>query len=44
MTEFSGALQNADLDGYTILLESEDNNYVYISGLEIFEFRTSDKI
>ena len=44
MTEFSGALDNTDLDGNPILLECEDSKYVYISGLEIFEFRTNDKI
>ena len=26
------------------LLESENNEYVYISGLEIFKFQTDDKI
>ena len=40
MTEFSGALDNPNFDGNTILLECEDNKYIYISGLEIFEFRT----
>ena len=44
MTEFSGALNNRNFDGNTILLEWEDSKYVYSSGLEIFEFRTSDKI
>jgi len=44
MTEFSGALDNSDFDGNTILLEFEDSKYVYISGYEIFEFRTNDKI
>ena len=44
MTDFSGALNNSNFDGNTILLDCEDSNYVYISGLEIFEFRTSDKI
>ena len=44
MTENSGALNKSEFDGNTILLECEDNKYVYISGLEIFEFRTDDKI
>ena len=44
MTEFSGALDNPNFDGNTILLECEDSKYVYISGLETFDFRTSDKI
>ena len=43
MTEFSGALDNSNFDGNTILVECEDSNYFYISGLEIFEIRTSDK-
>ena len=43
MTEFSRALDNSNFDGNTILLECEDSNYFYISGLEIFEIRTSDK-
>ena len=44
MTEFSGALNNSNFDGNTILLECEDSKYVYISGLGIFELRTIDKI
>ena len=44
MTEFSGANNSHDYDGNTLLLEFEDNEYVYISGLEIFEFKTDDKI
>ena len=44
MTEFSGALNKSNFDGNTILLEFEDSKYVYISRLEIFEFRTDDKI
>ena len=43
LTEFSGAF-NRDFDGNTLLLEIEDRNYVYISGLEITEFGTDDKI
>ena len=44
MIEMSGALDNQHFEGNTILLECEDSKYVYISGLEIFEFRTNDKI
>ena len=43
-TEFSGAKNSHDYDGNTLLLEFEDNEYVYISGLEIFKFKTDDKI
>ena len=43
MTEFSGALKISNFDGETILLECEDIKYVYISGLEVFEFKTDDK-
>ena len=41
-TDFSGALDNSKFHGKTILLEFEDSKYIYISGLEIFEFMTSD--
>ena len=44
MTEFSGANNSHDYDGNTLLLEFEDNEYVYISGLEFFKFKTDDKI
>ena len=45
MTEFSGAANNSsDFDGNALLLEVEDRRYVYISGLEITEFETSDKV
>ena len=45
MTEFSGAANNdSDFEGNTLLLECEDNEYVYISGLAIFKFQTNDKI
>ena len=44
MTEISGALDNSNFDGNTILLKCEDSKNIYISGLEIFEFRASDKI
>ena len=43
MTEFSEALDKTDFDGNTDLLECGDNKYVYISGLENFDFKTSDK-
>ena len=35
-TEVSGADDSPDFNGNTFLLEFEDNEYVYISGLEIF--------
>ena len=45
MTHFSGAPSNSsDFDGNTLLLEVEDRKYVYLSGLEITEFETSDKV
>ena len=45
MTEFSGAGDNSsDFDGNTVSLEVEDRKYVFISGLEITEFETSDKV
>ena len=44
MTEFSEALNISNFDGNTILLECENNKYIYISGPEIFEFRTDAKI
>ena len=44
MTKFFGALNNPNFDGNTLLLECEDSKDVYISGIENFEFRTSEKI
>ena len=44
MTQFSGANDSSSFDGNTLLLECEKNEYVYISGLEIFKFKTDDKI
>ena len=45
MTEFSGAADNSsDFESNTLLLEVEDRKYVYISGLRITEFETSDKV
>ena len=44
MTKFSGANDNFDFDGNTILIECGDNEYVYILGLEIPKFKTDDKI
>ena len=44
LTQMSNALDNSDFDGNTILLEFNDNKYVYISGSEIFGFETNDKI
>ena len=36
MTEFSGANDGSDFDGNTILIECDDNVYLYFSGLEVF--------
>ena len=44
MTEFSGAEDKEGFDGKTLLLECGNNEYVYISGLEIFKFKTDDKV
>ena len=44
MTESSGANDSSGFDGNTLLLEFENNEYVYISGLEIVSFKTDDKI
>ena len=45
MTVFSGAADNiSDFDGNTLLLQCEVNEYLYISGLEIFKSMTDVKI
>ena len=45
MTESSGAAKNSsDYDGNTLLGKVEDRKYVYISGLEITEIKTNDKV
>ena len=44
MTEFSGARDKNVFDGNTLLLELENNEHVYIFGLEITKFNTNDKI
>ena len=44
MTEFSQAEDKDGFDGNTLLLECEDNEYVYNPGLEISKFKTDDKI
>ena len=44
MTEFSGANDHSDFDGYTILLERGDDENVYNSGFEICIIKTDDKI
>ena len=45
MTEFSGsANNNSEFDGNTLLVECENNEYVFISGLEITKFKIDDKI
>ena len=44
MTEFSGSANNSsEFDGNTLLVECENNEYVYISGLEITKFKIDDK-
>ena len=44
MTELSGAANHSGFDGNTLLIECENNEYVYISGLEFVKFETDDKI
>ena len=44
LTQFFEAKDSFDFDGNTLLIEVEDNEYVYISGLEIFKFKTDDRI
>ena len=45
MTEFSGSANNSsEFNGNTLLVECENNEYVYISGLEITKFKIDDKI
>ena len=44
MTESSEANDDSAFDGNIILLELEDNEFIYISGLETFKFKTEDKI
>ena len=43
MTEFSGVV-SSEFDGNTLLVECENNEYVYFSGLEITKFKIDDKI
>ena len=43
MTEFSGDEDKEEFDGNTLLLQCENNEFVYISGLEIFKFQTDNK-
>ena len=45
MTEFFGAANiSSSFDGSTLLLEFENNEYIYLSGLEIIKFKKNDKI
>ena len=44
MTDFLGADDKIDFDGKTLLLDCEDDEHVHISGLEMFKFKTDDKI
>ena len=43
MTEFSGVV-SSEFDGNTLLVECENNDYVYISGLENTKLKIDDKI
>ena len=43
MTEFSRSQDIVNFDGNTLLLECENNEYIYISGLEIVKFEVEDK-
>ena len=42
--KFSGGEDKEVFDGNTLLLERQYKEYVFISGLEIFKFKTDDKI
>ena len=42
--EFSEAEDKKEFNGNTLLLEGQNIEYVYISGLEIFQFKTDDKV
>ena len=44
MTEISNTGDKEEFDGNTLVLECEDNEYVYISGLEIFRSKADDKL
>ena len=44
MTEFSCAGDKSDFDGNNFLLECDNSDFVYISGLEIFQFETDGKV
>ena len=44
MTEVSRSEDKEGFDGNTLLLEFENIEYLYISGLEIIKFKTEDKI
>ena len=45
MTEITGTASiNSVFSGNTLLLECENNEYIYISGLEITKFKIDDKI
>ena len=44
MTEFSGSKDSSGFDGNTLFLEFVNNEYVYMSGLEIIKFKMEEKI
>ena len=45
MKNFYGAADNSsDFDGTTLLLQCQNDDCLYISGLEMFKVKTDDKI
>ena len=42
MIEMSEARESSDFDGNTVLLESDDNDFIFIFGFEIIKFSTED--
>ena len=43
LTEMTEASDCFDLDGNSILVESDDNEHIFISGFEVNNFTTDDK-
>ena len=44
ITEMSGACDNSDFDGKTKLVGSDVKGFIFISGFEIINFKTEDKM
>ena len=44
MIEISGDCDRSDFDGNIILVASDDNAYIFLSGAENIKFNTKDKI